>query len=134
MTNSEHLEEILHDAHKLGIYDAVTTLSRELRETNPKLDLYEWNEFIQLTECLSEAWTILNHHFPTPETLSFDALKLKTQTIAKDDLGKALNKFASTVDRSNTRSEHLEYATLNLRKVYTAYIGSIVNDPLLQYS
>lgn len=40
MTNSEHLEEILHDAHKLGIYDAVTTLSRELRETNPKLDLY----------------------------------------------------------------------------------------------
>ena len=101
---------------------------------DPKLDLYEWNEFVQLTECLSEAWSILNHHFPTPETLSFDALKLKTQTIAKDDLGKALNKFASTVDRSNTRSEHLESAALNLRKVYTAYIGSIVNDPLLQYS
>ena len=40
MTNSEHLEELLHEAHELGIYDAVTTLSIELRETNPKLDLY----------------------------------------------------------------------------------------------
>ena len=40
MTNSDHLEEILHESHKLGIYDEVTTLSKELRETNPKLDLY----------------------------------------------------------------------------------------------
>lgn len=101
---------------------------------DPKLDLYEWNEFIQLTECLSEAWSILNHHFPTPETLGYDALKLKSQTLAKDDLGKALKIFTSTVYKSNTRSEYLESVTLNLREIYTAYIGSIVNDPLLQYS
>ena len=101
---------------------------------DPKLDLYEWNEFVQLTECLSEAWQILNHHFPTPETLGYDAQKLKTQTLAKDDLEKALKKFASTVYKSNTRSEYLESVALNLREIYTAYIGSIVNDPLLQYS
>ena len=38
MTNSELTEEILFKSHSLGITDEVYSLSKELRETNPKLD------------------------------------------------------------------------------------------------
>lgn len=38
MTNSELTEEILFKSHSLGITEEVYSLSRELRETNPRLD------------------------------------------------------------------------------------------------
>lgn len=38
MTNSELTEEILFKSHSLGIKEDVYSLSRELREINPKLD------------------------------------------------------------------------------------------------
>lgn len=101
---------------------------------DPKLDLFEWNEFVQLTDCLSESWSILDHHFPTPETLGYNVLKFKTQTLAKDDLGKALNQFTTIIYTSNAQSADLAISALNLRIHYIEYIGSIVNDPLLMYS
>ena len=39
MTNSEFTEEILIKSHSLGITEEVFSLSKELRETNPRLDL-----------------------------------------------------------------------------------------------
>ena len=38
MTNSEYTEELLHKSHSLGITEDVYSLSKELREMNPRLD------------------------------------------------------------------------------------------------
>ena len=38
MTNSEYTEELLIKSHSLGIAEEVYSLSKELRETNPRLN------------------------------------------------------------------------------------------------
>lgn len=38
MTNSEYTEELLIKSHSLGITEEVYSLSKELREYNPRLD------------------------------------------------------------------------------------------------
>lgn len=38
MTNEEHIEEILFEASALNLRNEVLTLSKDLRETNPRLD------------------------------------------------------------------------------------------------
>lgn len=40
MTNSEYTEELLIKSHSLGITENVYSLSKELRETNPRLDFH----------------------------------------------------------------------------------------------
>jgi len=40
MTNEEHIEEILHESYSIGIRDNVMDFAKELRETNPKLNLH----------------------------------------------------------------------------------------------
>lgn len=52
MTNSEYTEELLIKSHSLGIYDEVYSLSKELRETNPRLDFHSSIElaYLELTK------------------------------------------------------------------------------------
>jgi len=41
MTASERIEEILYQAHELGIREEVIQYSIDLREINPKLDMHD---------------------------------------------------------------------------------------------
>lgn len=52
MTNSEFTEELLIKSHSLGIHNQVFELSKELRKTNPQLDLFGSIElaYYKLTE------------------------------------------------------------------------------------
>ena len=40
MTNSEYTEELLIKSHSLGITENVYSLSKKLREINPRLDFH----------------------------------------------------------------------------------------------
>jgi len=100
---------------------------------DPKLSLLEWREFVDEVKCLSESWDILNHHYPSPETLDYDQLRYKTQVILKDELKQATQAFTTLVIYGQADLGIVSQSAKYLRRKYVEYLDVIVNDPMNHY-
>jgi len=101
---------------------------------DPKLDLYEWEEFVDEVSCLSESWDILNHHYPAPRTLDYDQLKYKNQVVVKEELKKATLAFTTLVTYGQADQNVVRYSAEYLRKKYIEYLEVLIYDPMEQYA
>jgi hypothetical protein len=41
MSNEQLVEEILYESYSLGVYDEVMSLSKKMKETNPRMSIYD---------------------------------------------------------------------------------------------
>ena len=48
MSNEQLVEEILYESYSLGVYDQVMSLSNKMKDTNPRMSIYDrYNEALQ---------------------------------------------------------------------------------------
>jgi hypothetical protein len=48
MSNEQLVEEILYESYSLGVYDEVMSLSKKMKDTNPRMSIYDrYNEALQ---------------------------------------------------------------------------------------
>lgn len=99
-----------------------------------KLDLYEWDEFMDEVKCLSESWAILNHHYPSPELLDYNQLRYKTQVVVKSELSNATKSFVTLVIHGQADVKIVSQSAEYLRKKYREYLSALVRDPMSDYA
>ncbi len=93
---------------------------------DPMLDLYEWNEFEALAECMNDSWQPLKLHRPSAEILDYDPDKFKNQSIYKIYLEKAVEDFNQAVRSADYQQYPLCDVSEEVRKAYVAYIKSFI--------
>ena len=69
--------------------------------TDVMMDLYEWNEFYELSKNLKEAWIVLDGEPVSQELLRYNTLKATYQARAIDELRIAMNDFMASMERKD---------------------------------
>lgn len=95
---------------------------------DPKLDLYEWNEFTYAVDCMNDSWTPLKMHFPSPEILNNDPVKYKKQTVHKIYLEKAIDKFNTAVRTADYEQYPLCETAEVVREAYVEYLNTFLES------
>ena len=95
---------------------------------DPMLDLYEWNEFTYMVDCMNDSWAPLKMHYPSPEMLNNDPIKYKNQTIHKIYLEKAVDRFNTAVETADYIKYPLCESAEDVRNAYIEYLNSFIES------
>ena len=98
---------------------------------DPKLDLYEWNEFQVAVACMNESWKPLQIHRPSAEMLDNDPKKYKNQSVYKIYLEKALEEFNLAVSSADYIQYPLCDAAENVQRAYIDYIKTFIEQEVV---
>lgn len=93
---------------------------------DPMLDLYEWNEFDNMVDCMNQVWEPLRLHSPSPEILDHDQEKIKTQTVHKIYLDKSIEHFNKAVKSTDYEVYPICESAEAVREAYIQYIKTFI--------
>lgn len=96
---------------------------------DPMLNLYEWNEFVQMVACMNDDWELVKRHYPSAELLGNEQIQYKALTKSKINLEESMLRFNHAVDSDNYLKYDLCDHGAALRQTYVEYLKTLV----LQY-
>lgn len=93
---------------------------------DPMLDLYEWEEFVDMKQCMNEKWSMLMQHYPSSETLDGDKSHYRNQISKKIRLDQSMKELDYIVYRYDASDDSLCEVGESLRKAYVNYLRSFL--------
>jgi len=89
---------------------------------DPMLNLYEWNEFNDMVDCMNVSWQSVKMHRPSPDILNNDPEKYKNQSVHKIYLEQSIDNFNMAISQVDNLQYPLCEMAEGVREAYLEYI------------